>query len=569
MKLRWTERQRWWLLAAGWLVLIVFGIGGFHQQSRDLGLDNDLLDHVYFTLQLAALDFEGASSAINWRLQVARFAAPLMATTTLAQGASVVFRDQLMRWRAGRARGHTVVCGLASVGTRLAEALVADGRTVVAIAEQGGLPGAAALERAGVPVVVGDPTETEVLDVVGAHRAARVVAATDSDAVNVAIAGAVGQLRRPSASLPVRVAVRLDDGELAHLLRATELAGEGAVRLEFFNVHERAAQVLVAAHPLQPAADPGGNGHLVVMGVGQFGGLLVVAAAQRWAERDAGPLRVTLIDRHAENRLYALTMRHPALQATVVAEAIDLDFAAPSPAAVARFEARLGEHAPSLVVAAFDDDALAWTSALFIRQRLTEPVDIVVRTDSDGGLGAHLHEAVGERAAGGRVAGRVIAFPIHARACTTDLIEGGVREQLARALHDDHLARVGTGTGLRAQWSELSDDQRESSREAADAIVARLAAIGARLVPLAHWHGVADVFTVAELDSLAAAEHARWKGAREAAGWTWGAVRDDAAQHNPLLVDWQALPATARADNVAAARNLPGLLARAGFEITR
>ena len=41
---------------------------------------------------------------------------------------------------------------------------------------------------------------------------------------------------------------------------------------------------------------------------------------------------------------------------------------------------------PTLVVVAFEDEALAWTSGLFVRRRLDRPVDIVVRTDADGGL---------------------------------------------------------------------------------------------------------------------------------------------------------------------------------------
>ena len=68
-----SERRRWWLLAGGWVLLLVLGIGGFVQQARDLDLSTTGLDHLSFTLQLAALEFEGASDALNWRLQVARF----------------------------------------------------------------------------------------------------------------------------------------------------------------------------------------------------------------------------------------------------------------------------------------------------------------------------------------------------------------------------------------------------------------------------------------------------------------------------------------------------------------
>ncbi len=229
------------MLAAGWAVLLVLGVGGFLQQSDELGLSTTFLDQLYFTLQLAALDYKGSSQSINWRLQVVRFAVPVMAAGTLLQSASVVFREQFARWRAGRSRGHTVVCGLNPVGTRLVEALVADGRSVVAVHDSPNSPGIETVARIGVPVIIGDPTETSVLRAARADRAARVVAVTESDGANIAIAAAVRNLPQSAAGAARRCSVRLTDGELAHLLRSTELSGRDAVRIEFFNVQERAA----------------------------------------------------------------------------------------------------------------------------------------------------------------------------------------------------------------------------------------------------------------------------------------------------------------------------------------
>lgn len=563
-RVSWSERERWWALAVAWVVLLVLGIGGFVQQSRDLDLGLNFLDHLYLTLQLAALDYKGASSAINWRLQVARFAAPGIAAGTLLQSASIVFREQFTRWRSRRSRGHTLVCGLGPVGTRLTEALVADGRRVVAVSAEANTAGEASVKRLGVSVVVGDPTDPGVLAVVRAERATRIVAVTEHDATNVAIASAVAALPRPAGAPPLRCAVRLLDGELAHLLRASELGRAGSVRLEFFNVHERAAHALLEAHPLD-GGDPSADPHLVVLGLGQLGRDLVVTAAQRWAERGAGPLRITLVDRQASGRLHALQMRHPALRRWLDARCIPLDIGAPSEAAVDEFDRALAEHPPTLVVAAFEDESLAWTSGLFVRRRATRPVDIVVRTDADGGFGRHLQGALG----GPGAFGGIVTFPFLERACTTDLIEGGVREQLARAIHADHVARAGRSAALHRDWVELDDAERESSRAAADAVVDRLEAIGVRLVPLASWDLDRDVFADAEVEQLAAAEHARWMAERRAAGWTYGPTRDDVARHNPLLVEWDDLPDAVRADNRDAVRALPAQLARAGFEISR
>lgn len=561
MGVRLGERQRWWLLALGWMVLFALGIVGFIRQSDELDLGTTFFDHLYFTLQLAVLDYKGPTQNINWMLQIVRFTAPLMAAGTLLQSASVVFREQFARWRARRAAGHTVVVGLGPVGTRLVEALVADGRRVVALATGGSTSNAATVARLGVPIVDGNPVEPATLLAARGDRAGRIVAATDDDITNVAVAAAVRELERARGLAPLRCAVRLADGELAHLLRSTELHGEGHVRLEFFNVHERAAHALLALHPIEP----GPSTHLVVLGVGQFGTELVLAAAQVWAQHRVGPLPITLVDRRATGRYHALRMRHPALAAAVDATTIDLDIGQPSESSVTAFDRAIAERSPTLIVVAFDDDTLAWSSALFVRRRLTAPVEIIVRTDADGGFGRHLRVAAG----GDRAIGTIIPFPFLDRACTSDLIEGGVREQLARALHEDFLRTREPAHALHRAWDDLTDQERESSRSAADGIVDRLAAIGAGLEPLRSWTVDDDVLTDDEIEQLAALEHHRWRRQRESQGWTWGERRDDTARRNPLLVDWEALSDDARTHNLHSARALPELLARAGFEVAR
>lgn len=568
MILGWTSRQRWWLLAAAWLALLVLGIWGFIRQADHLGIDVPLLDQLYFTLQLAALSYEGPDEAINWQLQIARFAAPLLAAGTLLQSASVVFREQFARWRAGLARDHTIVCGLDGVGSRLVEALVADGRRVVAVESDASSPGIAAARAAGVPVVLGDPTDTAVLRDARVDRATRVVAATPGDGANVAIASALRSVPQRSGRPPLRCSVRLTDGDLAHLLRSTELSGDDPIRIEFFNVHERAAHSLIAAHPLVSEADAaaGLGAHLLLLGLGQFGGAVLITAAQRWSERGTQALAVTVVDRQAGGRLNGLAMQHSALATAIDAETIDLDTEAPTSEASRRLDERLRACPPTLVVVAFEDESAAWSSGLFIKRRLDRRVDIVVRTNSDGGFGQQLQSAVRN---GEAEVGRTVSFPVFANACSVGLVEGGVREQLARSIHEDYVARGGSG-GYQRPWDDLTDVERESSRSAADAIVARLAAIGVELEPLRRWGGVeAGELSDDEVERMAADEHERWRAERAAAGWTWGATRDDQRKLNPLLVAWEELPEDARQQNRQSTAALPRMLARAGFEITR
>ena len=563
--MRWlgTARQRWWLIAAAWAALLVLGIGGFIQQAHDLGTSTSFLDNLYFTLQLAALDFGGDSEAINWRLQIARFVAPIIAASTLLQSASVVFREQFARFRAGRARRHTVVCGLGPVGTLLCGALADDRQRVVAIEADSSVPGVATATDLGVPVIIGDPTDASVLRAARVDRASRVVAVGESDAVNAAIAAAVRAVPRSSSLPPVRCAIHLTDAELAALLRTTELTGSTGPRVEFFNLHERAASAVLAEHPLNR---DGHDTHLVVMGLGQFGRNVVLTAARQCAATGSGPLSITLVDRQAEARYHALRMQHPALAEAVDATSLDLDLGAPSAAAVDEFEALLRDRPPSLVIVAFEDESLAWTSGLFVRHRVSDPATtIVIRTDSDGGLAALLDVA----GPGGSHGARIVPFPLVARACSLDLIEGGVREQLARSIHEGHVARAGSGAGLHRPWGELNDDERESSRSAADAMLEQLHTIGCEPAPVRRWGASDRVLTDDEIERIASIEHARWRAERESTGWRWGEQRDDATKTNPLLVDWTALDPGVQDQNRLAVAELSASLAQAGFEIQR
>src|SRR3954471_7462677 len=135
-----SARRRWYLLGAFWIAVLVLGIGGFRQQAREAGIDRSFLDTVYLTLQLITLDY-GESSDLNWRLEIARFIAPLVAASTVAQTVSVAFRDEFARWRLRFLSDHTVILGLGATGTRIANAMADAGSVVVGIDKDPTAPG--------------------------------------------------------------------------------------------------------------------------------------------------------------------------------------------------------------------------------------------------------------------------------------------------------------------------------------------------------------------------------------------------------------------------------------------
>ncbi|MFT3852288.1 MAG: NAD-binding protein [Ilumatobacteraceae bacterium] len=559
MRLFASERRRWYVLATLWVVVVVLGVGGYLQQSHDAGLGRSGLDNLYLTLQLATLDYNGGGTAINWRLQIARFVAPVMAASTLLQAASVVFRDQFQRWRVRRFAGHTVVFGLGPVGSRLALALAADGRRVVGV-DVAGAPGVDGLRGNGLPVVTGDSTDPTVLRAARAAHATSVIAAHGDDAQNVTLATALSGLDFPAGRAPLRCSVHLEDLSLTQLLTTRAIGGASAVRTEFFNVHAAAARSLVEQVPGVAAGD--GQPHVVVAGFGRFGSSVLVALAQRHESGD--PLRVTIVDPGSSGKWQALVMRHPGLVDRTDTHCLDLDLRSPTQAVAERFLAELVDPRPTLVVIATDEESDALTTGLFVYHTLADTsVPIVVRTRSDSGLAGIVGSADETSGFPG-----LTVFPFLDRACTIDMVEGGIREQIARSVHADHLAHSTTpGVGLHRPWEQLDDAERESSRASADGIVSGLTGLGYRLVPLARWDASPAPLGEEERDALAAAEHERWRAERLAAGWAYGDVRDDASKRNPLLVPWSDLPTDARERNREAIDLIPAQLARAGVTI--
>ena len=564
MKLLSSSRLRWYLLAALWAALLVLGTGGFVQQAHDAHISRSTLDTLYLTAQLATLDYEGGAVAVNWRLQIARFVAPMMAATTLLQTASVVFRDQFARARLRFFRDHTIVCGLGGAGSRLAAALAHEGHEVVGVERDASAPGVEALRAQDIVVVVGDATDADVLRATRLGRAARVVALSGADATNVAIAAAVrAESTRRSAATALRCSIHLTDTELCVLLRAGELTTSGNTRVDFFNLHERAARAWWAENPA--FGDGTRPPHVIVVGLGQLGRSLVVAAAQRWSDQGEGPLRVTMVDRAATGRWNSLRLQHPALRDAVQASTLDVDLEAPTAAGARLFSAVLEESSASSVAVAFEDESLALSTALLVHQTLRSPnVPIIVRTNADTGLGSLVTPEHSVRAPFPGLA----VFPFLDKACTPAIVDGGLREQLARSIHEDYLARAGAGASgaLHRPWDELDDEQRESSRRAADGIIDGMDAIACDIVPLRRWGDAGVELDGSSLEQLARREHERWMAERKASGWTFGTTRDDERKRNPLLRPWDELDDDAKQSNRQAAHALPAMLARAGFE---
>ncbi len=110
-------------------------------------------------------------------------------------------------------RDHVVVFGAGNVGARVAELLHKRKIAVAVVESSGTLRNVQRLRSRGIPVVVGDATVDETLDLANAWRAGLCLALTNSDAVNLHVG-----LQLADRKFGVPVVVRLLSPELSALV---------------------------------------------------------------------------------------------------------------------------------------------------------------------------------------------------------------------------------------------------------------------------------------------------------------------------------------------------------------
>jgi len=157
--------------------------------------------------------------------------------------------------------------------------------------------------------------------------------------------------------------------------------------------------------------------------------------------------------------------------------------------------------------------------------------------------------------------------------CNTEMIERGLLDSMAKALHSTYVRKWGKeGVSLEdsltsVAWEELPEEWKESNRRQADHIAVKARQIGCHLK-----RGKPDPsfqFSPEEIEKLAEIEHRRWIADRKLSGWTYGPTKDLKLKHHPMLVDWEFLPEVEREKDRDFIRAIPAILEVAGFAICR
>jgi hypothetical protein len=556
---RWWRRNRALVAVATALAAIVLGLWGYSVSPAtprgDLG---GWAERAFDTVAL--FRFGGPDDDLNWQLQLARVLAPLVVGYAFLGALIRLFRDQaqLLRLRLF-ARRHVVVAGLGQRGFMLVNALHETGVRVVAVEVDAENRSLAGCRERGIPVIVGDARDPEVLAQARCDRALHVVCCCAEDALNVDVLATCAALAERPGWLPTVAHVLLESTALRLRLQTLNLASphRPALRVDFASVSALAGRALVGASGdvWRPARD---RPSVIVAVAATPTGRQSALAALRLAAGTGHAPRLTLIGVDAEQDRSALMCEAPWL--SPIACSVTWNPATPGavPAGV--------PPDADVALVCHPDDATGLAQAIGLSERLACPVVVDVGDD--------------------RVARSLVAVGLKLRAVTPvggaqrvlgpALLLDTATEAIARARHDAYIrfeaaaGRTGTRNPSLVSWDELPESLKESNRRFADGVGEKLAALGGRLVEHGPVGSAAQppVLTRDAVEQLARAEHDRWARDLIEDGWRrTEAGKDESARLHPLLVSWDELREEEREKDRDSIRELPRLLEAAGYTI--
>jgi class 3 adenylate cyclase len=148
-------------------------------------------------------------------------------------------------------------------------------------------------------------------------------------------------------------------------------------------------------------------------------------------------------------------------------------------------------------------------------------------------------------------------------------------EDLARAAHEAYCGEAqargetpGTNSSIRP-WDELPEDLRDANRAQVADIPNKLQFLGYELAPGHGLHPSMISISDTQLEHLSIREHDRWMKDRLRNGWAYAPQKDVSRKYHHLLIPWEKLSEEEKEKDRDTVRNVPNLVAKAGFRVRK
>ena len=570
-----ASRKLWWLVVVtGLLTLVTGSIGNWQYEhehaTHPIHPVSCAFTSLYHAVQMLILHTPHFEDGSNPWLVTGRWLGAFTLITTTGMLLWKRFGHEFRLFQLTSWTGHHVICGLGQKGLEVVRCLKQsqpDARVVV-IDRQPEEQLADECARLGVCVIAGDATEPAVLKLARVAQAGEIVIITPEDETNVRIASQIRQLMAANRTRP-KCFVHLANIHLRERLgRLTENdpAAKAGLELHFFDVFDDEARRVLLDLPLDGAGvgpDDPCSVHVVILGFGRMGRSLALRAAKLGHFANGKRLRISVIDRHADQAREHFLFRYPLLEKDAICQLTFHHAEAQSLTARRLIEGWAAEPDTLLhLFVCLDDNARAAEAGLRLQEALASRPDcnLRVRIKTHASLADILELLPG-------IGPRIAAFGMVEDACCDQAFRHSRRDAIARAIHEnfvgqraaDSIRKPGSEPTLRP-WDDLPEEIRESNRQQADHISIKLRAIGCEMAETTDPRAAVTNFTTQEIELLAELEHTRWNAERWLAGWRYGTPSNKTQRINENLAGWNELHDSIKNYDRDSVTNIPALL---------
>jgi hypothetical protein len=531
-------------------VAAFLGFGG-------VGEDFSISTRAYLALQLFTFQGGEVEGSVPLGIEIGRWLAPASTLGGVYAAAHAFFSRLWGTLRLRWIRGHTIICGGGTKGSALAAELAAEPDTQVVLIDPAESSELEALRRQGVLVCIGDGGNASIMQQAGLSRASRLVIITGDDRTNIGMALAAAEsLPATRVAEPLDIFVHVGKVATRNILqrnRMLDLKQDPRHRIRLFNCHANRARIAFEECPLEwDARSEDAKGmhdevHLVVGVLAPLEKAMVVHAAHIGHFRHGSKVKLHLVSVRAKADEAALLKEYSGFRKCADLESIPIAEADDFVDAVA--EAASSWSKDSLVTVLPGGSAeVALTEALLLGERLMSGPILRVLLDapSDSGIRSMVEKDE-------KLAAWIRFLPDLVAAVGKDAVFQESLDRVARIIHETwkrqtdekiRKAELAGDTDKAAEhrakdtyrdWDDLTEEQKDANRLAADHIPVKFRAVG--LDPK-DGHAVREAWpklNEQELDLLSRMEHERWAAPYWMAGWTLGERKDELKQHNNLV----------------------------------
>lgn len=565
----------WIFIALLWIAALILGYSGFSEYFSQLETPVSQLDLIYLTAQLVTLESGGITSPLPLKLEIARFALPILVAFTAIKTLALVFMEQAQQIRMFFIRDHVVICGLNRQALLMAEGFLNRSERVIVVNGNEANPLLEQARSMSIFLVQGDPNRRIHLERAALKRARLLVCVLEDDRLNAEIAVHAQRLAKEKRRQVLPCFIHIVEPQLWDILQNKALGSMefDHLRLELFNVFDRGAKTLLQETlALDPLLE-WNHSCLLVVGMGNLGKNLIVHAARaafQTSNSEGENLRILVLDRNAIEKCAALQIRFPQLSTSCDLIPVDINFHSSEFAQGAFLFDRNSELAVDVGYLCLEDESLNLSIFLtLIRNMKTTAIPLFVRSRQTDGLSGFLPVNTESE----NTFGNLHIFPLLERTSTPDILSEGNREVLAISLHNEYIQpqrRAGADPSMPAlqPWSTLSERFKEANRKQVDRMQSHLTSIACTITPDPEWGVHVYQFSEEEIEQIACLEHRGWCEDLHREGWKYAPVLKDPEQKlHPALVPWEELSESDREKNRIPVRQLPELLAGLGFRI--